>query len=188
MPRKRPPNSAGTYGFLDVLRHPARIMRPPAGSEGGSDLTAIRAGSARTVSCFLRSDHDPYPRRLTPGRLVLSPDGPSWTALWSLRRKPLPIGLPVTWLATRAADHREPNVKKGGSAFGVVSVPTFMVITLTTPTATLDLVLPQADVQLVTGYFGDRRPGSPDPFGSAGSRTVPRQAGATPNGGYPPFR
>jgi len=146
-------------------------MRPPSPSESGNDLDAIRAGSARTVSCFLRGNHDPYPGRLAQGRLVLAPDGPSWTPFWSVRRKPVPIGLPVTWLATRAADQREPNVKKGGSVFGVVTVPTFMVITMTTPTATLELVVPQADVPLVTGYFGRSptqpltRPGAPATVG-----------------------
>ncbi len=38
----RAPKAAGTYGFLDVLRHPSRMFRPPKASEGGLDIEAVR--------------------------------------------------------------------------------------------------------------------------------------------------
>jgi len=57
---------------------------------------------------------------------------------------------------TRPADHREPNVKKGGSAFGVIAVPAFVVVTCTLDSGTIDLVVPGVDERLVDGYFRKR--------------------------------
>jgi len=67
----------------------------------------------------------------------------------------LKIDSVVISFATRAADHREPNVKKGGRAFGVV-VPTFTVITCETAVGSFDLVVPSADQPLVEGFLRSR--------------------------------
>jgi hypothetical protein len=66
------------------------------------------------------------------------------------------IGLLVEGVTTRPADSREPNVKKGGTALGVVQVPTFVVVTCTGSAGSLDLVVPSADEPLVSTYFRDR--------------------------------
>jgi hypothetical protein len=49
-------------------------------------------------------------------------------------------------------------VKKGGNAFGVVAVPSFVVVEYVTPAGQLDFVVPGADEQLVLGYFNNRIP------------------------------
>jgi hypothetical protein len=149
-PRRR----AGTYGILDVLRHPSRIFRPPPASSGESDLIAVRSGGQRLVSCFLRASFDPYPRTLKQGRLTLSGQRASWTPYWSVRRTPQVISTPIDSVSARPADHREPNLKKGGTAFGVVAIPAFVVVTCQTGSGLLELVVPQADEKLVAGFFG----------------------------------
>ena len=156
MSSKRAQKAVGTYGFLDVLRHPSWIVRPPKPSEGLSDIEAVRAGEARSVSCFLRGTFDPFPRRLKQGSLVLSGRGVSWIPFWSFKRQALEIEVTVDGVATRPADRREPNVKKGGKAFGVVTVPAFVVVTCTTPKGALDFVVPPADEPLVADYFRSR--------------------------------
>jgi hypothetical protein len=57
---------------------------------------------------------------------------------------------------SRPADHREPNVKKGGTAFGVIAVPSFMVVTCVLDTGDIDLVVPGVDEPLVDGFFTKR--------------------------------
>jgi len=156
MSGERAPNAAGTYGFLDVLRHPSRIVRPPKASDTRSDVEAVRRGEARSVSCFLRGTVEPFPRKLKQGRLQLSSGGVTWTPFWSLSRKPVAIGLKVEGVTTRPSDSREPNVKKGGKALGVVEVPAFVVVTCTGSSGALDLVVPSADEPLVSTYFRDR--------------------------------
>ncbi len=126
---ERARKAAGTYGFLDVLRHPSRMVRPPGPNDGASDIEAIRSGETRRVSCFLRGEGGPYPKKLKQGRLVLGKDQAAWTPYWSVSRKPIDIDRNVTSVQSRPADGREPNVKKGGTAFGVVQIPAFMVVT-----------------------------------------------------------
>lgn len=153
MSRERAPKATGTYGFLDVLRHPSRVFAPPTDSEGSSDIEAVRGGEARRVSCFLRGTVDPFPRKLHQGRLQLSSGGADWTPFWSLSRKPVAIGLTVQEVTTRPADSREPNVKKGGTFLGVVAVPAFVVVTCAGSSGAVDLVVPSADEPLVSSYF-----------------------------------
>jgi len=157
-----PPKSAGTYGFLDVLRHPSRILRPATPAEGESDIEALRRGESRRVSCFLRGTFGPYPRRLKQGSLELSGLGATWRPFWSFRRTLLSIDIEVASVDTRPADHREPRVNKGGKAFGVVGIPTFVVVTCSTPSGSLDLVVPSADLPLVAGFFRGRSLGGSD--------------------------
>jgi len=152
MPPK-PQRAAGTYGFLGVLRHPSRILRAPAAD--AADIDAVRRGEARRVSCFLRGTVDPYPRRLKQGSLVLDGDHAAWTPFWSLRRKPLEVKMEVQSVETRPADQREPNVKKGGKAYGVVQIPTFLVVTCQAASASVDFVVPAADERLVRSFFAD---------------------------------
>lgn len=118
----------------------------------------MRQGEARAVSCFLRGTVEPFPRKLKQGRLQLSSGGATWTPFWSLSRKPVAVGLGVERVTTRPADSREPNVKKGGKAFGVVEVPVFVVVTCTSSSGALDLVVPLADEPLVSTYFRDKLP------------------------------
>jgi hypothetical protein len=154
--RERAPKAVGTYGFLDVLRHPSRIVRRRKTSETSSDLEAVRRGEARSVSCFLRGTVEPYPHKLKQGRLQLSSRGATWTPFWSFSREPMAIGLRVEGVTTRPADSREPNAKKGGRALGVVEVPAFVVVTCTGSSGALDLVVPSPDEPLVSNYFRDR--------------------------------
>jgi hypothetical protein len=146
--------AAGTYGVLDVLRHPSRMFRPPPASSGDSDLRAVQSGEQRAVSCFLRASFDPYPRTLKQGRLTLAGLKASWTPYWSIRRTPIVISTPVDSVSVRPADQREPNVKKGGTAFGVVAIPAFAVVSCQTVSGSLDFVVPQTDETLVVGFFG----------------------------------
>ena len=67
------------------------------------------------------------------------------------------IGLKVEQVTTRPADSREPNVKRGGKALGVVEVPSFVVVTCTGSSGALVLVVPSADEPLVSTYFRDRQ-------------------------------
>jgi hypothetical protein len=148
-----PKKAAGTYGTLGVLRHPSLILRPPPASSGESDLRAVRSGEHRLVSCFLRASFEPFPRTLKQGRLALADEKASWTPYWSVRRAPLVVPTPVDSVSVRPADHREPNVKKGGTAFGVVSIPAFVVVTCQTRSGSLEFVVPHSDESLVAGFF-----------------------------------
>ena len=139
-----------------MLRHPSRLFTSAGSSEGIGDLDAVRSGEGRSVSCFLRGQVDPYPRRLKQGTLILQGTQAAWTPYWSLRRTPMRLDLDVLSVQSRPADHREPNVKKGGTAFAVVQVPTFVVVSCTTPSGDVDCVVPAADEPLVKAFFSER--------------------------------
>jgi hypothetical protein len=64
--------------------------------------------------------------------------------------------LAVVSVESRPADHREPNVKKAGSAFGVVQVPTFVVVSCVTPSGGVDFVVSTTDEPLVKTFFSGR--------------------------------
>jgi hypothetical protein len=163
----RPRKAVGTYGFLDVLRRPSLMFRPPDPSTSQSDIEAIRGGSARVVACFLRGSFAPYPRRLTQGTLVLSASSATWKPYFGFSRRPLNVEVEAKSVTTRPADYREPGVKKGGQAYGAVTVPTFMVVTGSGPSGSLDFVVPSADVPLVTSWLSnDLDARSPDGSGS----------------------
>jgi hypothetical protein len=153
---QRTRKSAGTYGFIGVLRHPSLMFKPPSPEQSQGDLEAVRRGEARKVSCFLRGSFAPYSRRLRQGTLHLSALDVHWEPFWSVRRLPQQITGPVLSVSTRPADDREPNVKKGGSS--ILNVPSFTVVTCHTPHGAVDLVVPEADGRLVAGYF---KPTSP---------------------------
>lgn len=157
--RQRTRKAAGTYGLIDVLRHPLLLLKPPEPEQSLSDLQAVRRGEARKVSCFLRGSLAPYPRRMRQGTLYLSALNVYWEPFWRVRRIPQQITGPFLSITTRPADDREPNVKKGGGS--ILNVPSFTVVTCHTPHGAVDLVVPDADARLVVGYFkptstGDR--------------------------------
>jgi hypothetical protein len=149
----KPQRAAGTYSALDVLRHPSRMFRPSSPSVGRMDAQAIQGGATLNVSCFLRGTFGAYPHNLKQGELLISGQHATWTPSFAFKRQPLVIDIKPQSLTTRPPDHREPNVKKGGTAFGVVAIPSFVVITCNGPLGSLDLVVPQADAPLVRDFF-----------------------------------
>jgi hypothetical protein len=139
------------------MRHPSRIVRPGNKGDGNGDVTALEHGEARRVSCFLRSAEDGFPKRLKQGSLTLEGGQAEWSPFWSIKRESLSLAFVPSRVESRAADHREPNVKKGGTAFGAIAVPAFMVVTCVLATGTtVDLVVPSVDEPLVEGFFAKR--------------------------------
>jgi hypothetical protein len=150
----KPQRAAGTYSVLDLLRHPSRIFRPASSAAGLMNPQAIRGGATLEVSCFLRGSFGAYPRGLKQGKLLLSGRRATWTPALSFKRQPLEINSTECSISIRPPDHREPNIKKGGTAFGVVAVPSFEVVTCNiVALGQLDLVVPKADAQLVADFF-----------------------------------
>lgn len=145
--------------FHRRAQRPSLLFRPPSRAQSQSDLEAVRTGDARKVSCFLRGSFAPYPHRLRQGTLYLSALSAHWEPFWSVRRMPRAITGPVLSVTTRAADYREPNVKKGNGGF--LNVPSFTVVTCETPSGAFDLVVPSVDVALVTGYLKPTSTGGP---------------------------
>jgi len=116
----------------------------------------MRHCEARKISCFLRGSQDGFPTRLRQGWLILQNGQAEWSPFWSVRRAPLTLDFVPLRVESRPADHREPNVKKGGTAFGVIAVPSFMVVTCVLDTGDIDLVVPGVDEPLVDGFFTKR--------------------------------
>lgn len=150
--------AVGTYGFSDLDRVATAAVKGHPGQEAGQvDVAAVRAGEAREVSCFLRGSAEPYPRRLRQGSLFISLRETYWVPFWSFRRHPLLIDIKAEWVRTRAADHREPNVKKGRVGAYGVRMPAFVVVTCAAQPgegpATVDFVVPKADSLLVSSYL-----------------------------------
>jgi hypothetical protein len=95
---------------------------------------------------------------LRQGTLKLAGTQATWAPLLSVRRRRIAVDSPITSVDSRPADHREPAVKKGGKAFGVVAVPSFIVVECATPAGPLNFVVSAVDEQLVAGYFNSRIP------------------------------
>ena len=155
--KDRARRESGTYGPLGALRHPSRILRHSAPSESQSNIEGLQRGEVRSVTCFLQGSSDPYPLHLKQGTLLLSGNRATWKPYWNLkRRRPLRIEGEFQAVTTRAADRRESEVVKtggGGRALGMILVPTFVVVTCTTPTLSVDFVVPSADETLVADFF-----------------------------------
>lgn len=149
----RPRKAAGTYGFLDVLLHPALMFSPQGPSRSNADIEAVRNGGSRIVSCFLRGSIQPFPPRLTQGTLTISASSATWKPYFRFPRRPLRLEPRAESVTTRPADSREPGVKKGGQA-GVVTVPAFMVVTGHLQGGSADFVVPGADAPLVGAWLG----------------------------------
>lgn len=143
-----PQRDAGTHGIFGVLRHPSQVVRPDGPEEGASDPAAVRVDEARSVSCFLRGQRGPYQRQLRQGTMVPEGRRALWTPFWSLCRRPLAMELGVQTVQTRPADHREPNVKKGGPVYGVIEIPAFQVASCQTASGTVDFAVPPGDPPL----------------------------------------
>jgi len=139
-----------------VLRHPSRFITPGGKFDGDLDIAAIEAGGSRRVSCFLRGTFDGLPRKLKQGTLVLSEGDVSWKPYWDLRKTSVDIRAEYRFVSTRDADEREPRVKRGGKAHGVVAVPSFSVVSCSSDDGTVDFVVPAVDEALVVRYFKDR--------------------------------
>lgn len=154
--KKKPPNASGTYGFKGVLRHPSRLLRPGGASSVSDDVAAVDRGEARRVSCFLRSTEVGLPKRLRQGTLTLQNGQAEWSPFWSFRREALRLEFVPSKVEARPADRREPNVKKGGKAVDLITVPSFIVIRCVVLSGNVDLVVPGVDQQLVEGFFRSR--------------------------------
>jgi hypothetical protein len=154
--KNKPPNASGTYSFTGIIRHPSRLLRPGGKLDSSDDINALDKGEARRVSCFLRCSEDGFPKRLSQGSLTLQIGQAEWSPFWSIRRAPLSLDFVPSRVEARPADHREPNVKKGGTAFGAIAVPSFVVITCGLNSGTVDLVVPGVDEQLVETFFRNR--------------------------------
>ena len=144
--RERFQRSAGTRTPWDVARAP---FRPPSDRAASADREALRRGEGRTVSCFLRGSAAPYPRHLRPGTLVLTHGEMGWRPQWSFRRRLIPLRECVQSVEVRRPGRAEWNLKKGGTAFGVIPVPEFKVIVCQTDRGALKLCVPATDVALV---------------------------------------
>jgi hypothetical protein len=111
--------AAGTRSAWAVVR--TWSLRPSS-RQAAEDLVAVAEGQSRVVSCFLRADFGPYPRRLTQGRLELSAVTVTWKPAWGIRRDRLRLALAGSHVSTRDAGHGD-RVKKGGTFLGIFPVP-----------------------------------------------------------------
>jgi hypothetical protein len=144
MPRSRPPKAVGSYGLLDVVHQPSRLGQiPPAPDLSRRDIAALERGEARLVSCFVRNP--PGIRRRGPrlGGLELSATTVSWWPFFSVRRagRMLDIGGVTLVRPAGPSDQR----------FGVpANLHLFSLVRCATPAGPLDLLVPTADLPLVT--------------------------------------
>jgi len=160
MAKANPPRSDGSFGIGGALRHPSRIIGSGMGRKDNTGADSISRGESRRVSCFLRGTIANYPSRLKQGNLILSPGGASWSPIFKIGSQSIEIEPKFLSVSTRPADHREPNVKNGGSGLGVIDVPVFMVVTCTGPNGIGEFVAPSLDESLVTSWFWQRLIGS----------------------------
>jgi len=108
-----------------------------------------------SISCFVRADFGPYPRRMRQGTLRIEGVEAAWSPFWSFWRRQRPIDRDVTAIAVRDAGPTEPNAKHGGRGNGR-DVPQFRVVVCTTPRGTIELVVPPAEVDRLTAFFAPR--------------------------------
>jgi hypothetical protein len=146
----RAPRAAGTRTAWDVLRSG---FRTPSPERSADDLRAVQAGEGRTVSCFLRADYGPYPRRKRQGMLEVRSPVARWRPFWSIRRPAIDLALSVTGVTVRNPDKSEWNLKKGGTFLGVVPVPRFQVVVCRTSDGTVEFAVPSTDAELVASFF-----------------------------------
>jgi len=155
MPRSRPPKAVGSYGLLDIVRQPSRLGQiPPAPDLSRRDIAALERGEARLVSCFARNP--PGIRRRGPrlGGLELSAATVSWWPFFSVRRAGRTLDIGGVTLVRPA----EPSDQR----FGVpANLHLFSLVRCATPAGPLDLLVPTADLPLVTWRLsgGDIPPG-----------------------------
>ena len=103
--------------------------------------------------CLVRAASGPWPRRYQHGSLELRGHRASWRRVPGLRRsRPVIDARDTSVITARPADHRE---QRFGSP---ASIHLFALVRCATPAGPLELVVPTADVPLVTWFFG----GQPD--------------------------
>jgi hypothetical protein len=167
MPRSRPAKAAGTDGLLDMARQPSRLGQiPPEPGESRRDIAAIERGEARRVSCYLRNPAVSGRRGPRQGGLELSTASVSWRPFLGFRRGARPLDIRSVTLECPAG----PSDQR----FGVPGNPhLFSLVRWATPDGRLDLLVPTADLPLVTWRLG----GEAMPPGGESAQTD-RTAGA----------
>jgi hypothetical protein len=151
---RRPPRSVGTTVLSDALRRPPRYSSfPPDPQLSLADIQAIRAGEARRVGCYLRAAVGSYPRRYTRGTLEVGGQAVSWKPVGRGRKSRRTIDVRrMSVIDSRSADHRERRFGSPGN------IHLFALVRCSAPEGPLDLVVPAADVPMITWFFG----GQPD--------------------------
>ena len=146
----RPPKAVGTYGAIDAVRGRRRLLSPPPDPwESLSDVEALRRGESRRVSCWLREPRGRSGRH-RQGELELSATGVSWRPWpnFGIRKA---RSLFITGVAqVRPADRSDRSLTSPGNPH------LFTLVSCATPTGYLDLLVPTADVPLVTWFLSDR--------------------------------
>lgn len=154
---QRPQRSAGTTVLLDAVRRPPRYrVFPPGAQESLVDIQAVQAGEARRVGCFVRGESGPWPRRYRRGTLQVRGQVASWARLWGHRRSQVIINVRGTSvIEARPAGRQEQRFGSPGN------IHLFALVRCTSPAGRVDLVVPAADVPLMTWFFGGQ-PEAPD--------------------------
>lgn len=85
-PMSKTRRAGGSRTILDVLLHPVDAVTDPSGKKQG-DLSALDAGEARSLTCFLRGSASGLPDSFTYGILSIGPGGMTWQRYWRHRRE-----------------------------------------------------------------------------------------------------
>ncbi|MBO0836178.1 MAG: hypothetical protein J2P28_11845 [Actinobacteria bacterium] len=141
MKGQRVPRAVGTYGPLDVARSGRRL--PPDPQESLVDVAAVQHGESRVVVCFLSR----RPSRWSPGPrigvLEIRPGGATWRPWPSLGRRPCSLGVTAVLVVQPAA---RADIRLTGPG----NFHLFTVVRCATAAGRIDLIVPTADVPLVT--------------------------------------
>ena len=138
--------------MAEVARNPSLQYRPPPIEAGTPDIEAVRNGEARLVSCFLRGENDPYPRKPRQGSLVVSGTKATWTPYWSYVQKEVELNMRVDELERRDPDKREGP--RGTRLYPVFA--RYELVTLRTAKGAIDLIVTKVDAPLVLDVFERR--------------------------------
>ena len=97
----------------------------------------------------MRAASGPYPRKYKRGTLEVGGHTAAWKRAGARRRSRLVIDVSgMSVIKTRPADHREQRFGSPGN------IHLFALVRCATPAGPLDLVVPIADVPLITWFFG----------------------------------
>jgi hypothetical protein len=131
-----------------MARQPSRLGQLPPGPGGSRrDIAAIERGEARLVSCYLRHPVGSGRRGPRQGGLELSTASVCWRPFPGLRRAARPLGIRSVTLVRPAG----PSDQR----FDVPGNPhLFSLVRCATPAGRLDLLVPAADLPLVTWRLG----------------------------------
>lgn len=137
---QRARRAAGTQSFMDLLRHPSRLIEQLTGDAGHraeADVVALNAGEAREVSAFVRDGH-----RFRQGSLILDPAAAS-PVVWR------PFRVLGEDIALAAPFHVHGAGPVAGSGSGAVDEGAFRLLSLQAADRYWELAIPAADVGLV---------------------------------------